>query len=232
MIVGQHRGSFPKGAAGETAQAARLRFEAWVRKTHDDIIAADDGSDVGGDGDNAGAEQAEGRHLDPVWRAVVAHPRYSAVSRASKKAAIAARCWECLGCDDDSHSPAGKERIKACGAVACELHSVRPYQPDGSVVPLVPLTQTVAKVDTGRTNHHAKALANPGSRALAVKGYCHSCCGGVHEVNTMQLVRDCTTASCALFEVRPGAMGFELSGSDGAALVAVPQGLQKGFENL
>lgn len=229
MIVGQFRGSFPHGPAGEAAQAKRLRYEAWLIGAHADIIAAQGQDDaLEAEGDDADGQK---RHLDPLYRAAVAHPRHSAVSRASKKAAIAARCWECLGCDDDFHAPAGKERIKACASVACELHSVRPYQPEGTIVPLVPMTQ-VAVNALRADDHRAKAMANPGSRALAIKGYCHSCCGGVREVNTMRLVRDCAAATCALFEVRPGLAGLESSVLLNPPTANLPQGVQKGFENL
>lgn len=43
----------------------------------------------------------------------------------SLRAAINAKCWDCVGQDAD---PAPRRRIGECGCTSCPLHAVRPYQ--------------------------------------------------------------------------------------------------------
>jgi len=48
----------------------------------------------------------------------------AAANPKSRKAAIAAKCWDCQGGDAD---PAPKRRIRECPSTGCPLYPVRPY---------------------------------------------------------------------------------------------------------
>lgn len=58
-----------------------------------------------------------GHRVDPITRA-----RRNPTSR---KLAIAAKCYDCQGRDDD---PGVRERIRTCLSPGCPLYPVRPYK--------------------------------------------------------------------------------------------------------
>jgi hypothetical protein len=64
------------------------------------------------------------------------------------------------------------------------------------------------KVEDGtpltRMNPVEKALANPNSKALAIRAMCYQCVGGERAVDT---IRNCTTQACALYPHRPYQIG-------------------------
>ncbi|MBK1683401.1 hypothetical protein [Rhodoferax fermentans] len=198
MIVGQHRGNFPKGIAGEPAQAKRLRYEDWLIATRERLLTgAEFAAQLGG-------ATEDRKHLDPEFDAVMYQPgRTAAVTRPSKTLAIRARCWQCVSGDDDD---GGTTRIAVCSSTGCALHSVRPYQPEGARVKRLPRADAdVSGAGLHRLDHGAKAVANPGNIGLAVRGYCHQCCGGRSDVGTMREAQGCAVANCGLWRVRPGA---------------------------
>jgi hypothetical protein len=65
------------------------------------------------------AKRAAGElvRLDPIARA--------AANPTSLRAAITAKCWDCMGGDAD---PGTRQRIRECECPRCPLHHVRPYQ--------------------------------------------------------------------------------------------------------
>ena len=46
----------------------------------------------------------------------------------SRKAAIDAKCAECVGCTPDHLEKGFKESISSCSSYSCLLHGFRPYQ--------------------------------------------------------------------------------------------------------
>ena len=190
MNIGMHRGNFPKSREPESALEERERYERWIVETHHSIIA---------DAKRRAADDErwlETRHIDPEYDAVMLQPEYKPdASHPSKKAAIRARCWQCQAGDTDE---GGTQRIKTCSSTDCALWSVRPYQ-EG------PRPQVSVPVPASVFDHGAKALANPGNRAAAVKGFCHQCCGGQPDKLTMREVYSCAIGQCAMWRVRPGA---------------------------
>jgi hypothetical protein len=190
------RGSFPKGEPGPTPQARRAGYERWVIDTHAAQIAAQR--------EREGKEDAS--HMDPEYAAVMAQPNHDAtMTRPSKAAAVAARCWQCVaGEDSEADEAQGWSRVTQCKTTACALWSVRPHQPAGEKV--VRVRREDIKLKAQRIHpldHGAKAVANPGNRPMAIKGYCHQCCGGRPNVSTMDEVSGCRVAQCALWVVRP-----------------------------
>ena len=193
MIIGSTRGSFPKVPHKEAPQDKRRRYEEWLIATRKAALATD----------AARAEGPQTSHLDPEYDAVMAQPNHGKATRPSKTLSVRARCWQCVSGDDDD---GGTTRIKECVSQGCALWSVRPYQEEDSKVPR--RSRAVIKISEAgvhRLDHGAKALAAPGNRSLAVRGYCHQCAGGTPDISTMRDVADCRVAHCALWVVRPGA---------------------------
>jgi hypothetical protein len=64
------------------------------------------------------------------------------------------------------------------------------------------------KVDDGtpitRMNPVEKALANPNSKAMAIRAMCYQCVGGERAVDT---IRNCSSHACALYPHRPYQVG-------------------------
>jgi len=171
------RGSFPKATEPETPDQKRARFEAWIIDTHTPTA------------------------IDPLYDAVMEQPNHAVrakpedmPTRPSIKFSVRARCWECVAGDDDS---GGVARIAECGTRTCALWSVRPYKQKDEPLP-EPYAGKVEKGDFALI-----ALQRPGQRGPAVRGYCHSCCGGKREVNTTRAVSDCPVSTCSLWLVRP-----------------------------
>lgn len=204
------RTSFPK-VHGEAPEAKRLRYEDWVVQTHHAAI----------DAQYAQTGKVDASHTDPEYAAVMYQPgRTPAVSRPSKSLAVAARCWQCVGGDDDeADAVQGWSRVTNCAAKHCALWSVRPYQAADVKMPAVRRTDIVLK-DSGvhPLDHGAKAVAHPGNRSLAVKGYCHQCCGGRPEMAVMREVALCRVGNCALWRVRPGQAASAASPTDGSSV--------------
>lgn len=198
MNIGMYRGKFPtKCEKPETGLQKRERYERWIVETHHSIIREEK--------KRAADEERwlETRHIDPEYDAIMLQPQYKAnASHPSKKAAIRARCWQCQAGDTDE---GGTQRIKQCDNMDCALWSVRPYQ-EG------PLPQQEVPDPVSVLDHAGKALANPGNRTAAVKGYCHQCCGGMPDKLTIREVRACTIGHCGLWRVRPGAGRTDESG--------------------
>lgn len=183
MIV--QRGDFPKGHAGEPVHAKRQRFVGWLKQTHDE--ATREYKDTGIE-----------RHItDPEWKAAQ-HP--------IKTSCIEAKCWTCVhGADPDADPDRqGWALVTHCSTVSCEFHSVRPYQPKGAKVPRLRRSD-VSLEGLHPQDHSAKALANPGNRKLAIRGFCYSCCGGHPGATTMREVAACTVVVCPIWPIRPGA---------------------------
>lgn len=55
-----------------------------------------------------------------------------------------------------------------------------------------------------RMNPVEKALANPNSKAMAIRAMCYQCVGGERAVDT---IRNCSSHSCALYPHRPYQVG-------------------------
>lgn len=174
------RGSFPKAKTPETTEQKRTRYEQWVLATR--IPAC----------------------VDPIADAIDTVPHVAAAigkptTRASNMLSIRARCWQCVAGDSDA---GGTGRIADCASRDCALWSVRPYKTKDEPLP-APVPVTAAD---GFGNHQANALARPGARGYAIKGYCFSCCGGKRETSTMKAVANCPAVTCALWSVRPAGL--------------------------
>lgn len=192
MNIGPTRGSFPKAEHAESADHRRHRYEAWIITTHQAALAID-----------AARDESDTRHLDPEHDAVMAQPNRSSASRPSQALSVRARCWQCVAGDADD---GGTKRIKNCASQRCALWSVRPYQDDAAKI-VRRSRRDIRLLDSGihPQDHGAKALAHPGNRPMAVRGYCHQCMGGRPDTTTMREVAACRVANCALWPARPGA---------------------------
>jgi hypothetical protein len=214
MQYGRFRGSFPRLPRGqtETPQEQRLRYEQWLISTREQI---DQGIYPGAAAEPpplselvaCSFEEAldkDATNLDPEYDAVMYQPNNRGdVTRPSRKLAVRAKCWQCVSGDDE---PGGAERIRACTIKRCCLHPQRPYKLDGEKVTRVGRSQIDIKgAGFSPLDHAAKAQANPGNLVLAVKGFCSQCCGGRADMAAVREVRACTTATCGLWMVRPGA---------------------------
>lgn len=182
------RGSFPKGSAHETPEQTRLRYEEWVIQTHAALPPLKPGHK---------------RPLDPEYDAIKAQSSHwgkphAGAKTGSKILSIRARCWQCVGGEDD---PKGQQAITNCTTRNCALWSVRPFQEAQSKVPNLP-TSEVDKSGIKNFDHLRKALANPGNRVMAVKGYCHECKGGGLDHRTRWAVWSCADAACALWPIK------------------------------
>ncbi len=188
MATRHIRGDFPKGPADESAADKRLRYEQWVIETHAALPPLKPG---------------HRRILDPEFDAIMAQSyRWDDINNfpktGSKILAIKARCWQCVGEDDEASNIAS---IAQCTARNCALWSVRPFQPKEDKIPNLPIKEVV-RVGFKKLDFLAKALAHPGSRPQAIKGYCHVCKGGESSHNTRRAVFDCADANCALWYCR------------------------------
>lgn len=190
MPIGTTRGSFPKGPPGESGQQRRTRYEGWLQTTRDKAIASREATEL---------------DLDPEHDAVMAQPPHGSYTRPSQKLAIRARCWQCVSGDDDA---AGQRRIAECTLRKCPLWSVRPYMPKVTE-DKPPLPPAIDMKDVRRGDFAARAVAQPGSRALSIKGYCFDCMGGVKEVNTSRRIAACNVGHCALWAVRPDDLAID-----------------------
>ncbi|MBH2010282.1 MAG: hypothetical protein I8H71_11325 [Xanthomonadaceae bacterium] len=186
MTTQQLRGSFPKGPADETPEQKRLRYEQWVIETHT----------------QAQGDRSRLRTPDPEYDAIKAQSLHWGKPGANSKTAsrvlsIRARCWQCVGSEDEG----ALQRISQCPSTSCALWSVRPHQDAQGKTPNLP-TSEVDKSGIKNFDHLGKALANPGNRIMAVKGYCHECKGGGLDHKTRQAVWSCADAACALWFIK------------------------------
>lgn len=165
-----NRGSFPKVAHPETLEEKRARYEQWLIATK-----------------VAGV-------VDPELDAVLAQSNRTGGRRSSLKDAVRARCWQCVGGDEDE---GGSVRIRECASSDCSLWSVRPYKMKDEPLP-APREGEISEGD-----HYGRAMASPGVRAIAIRAYCYQCQGGQRETNTMRMVTDCPAVTCATWFVRP-----------------------------
>lgn len=124
--------------------------------------------------------------LDPIEKAM-RNPK-------SLRLAIRAKCWECVGKDDD---PNPRKEVAGCTAPQCPLWPLRPWQ-DGSPRP------KFRRDYIGKKDPRIAADADTASRAKAIKAKCFECMGGARK-----LVRECPsngegrTTRCPLWHVRP-----------------------------
>lgn len=133
--------------------------------------------------------------------------KLAASNSKSKALALAARCWQCVGGNDDSKPV---DRIRNCLISQCAIFPHRPYQ-EGSYTanlaarkdnaPTIPPNTVVSPIE--------RALANPASRPLAIRAYCYDCMGGQPKGcansngNVRQFIGECRSTQCALWDVRP-----------------------------
>jgi hypothetical protein len=192
MIV--QRDDFPKGPAGEVPAARRERFVLWLKTTHDEATAA---------------------YRDTGINLNITDPQLKAAQHPIKTNCIEAKCWTCVHGDDPQADPErqGWPLVTHCRTTRCELHSVRPNQPKGAKVPRLKRSD-VSLEGLHPQDHAAKALANPGNRKLAIRGFCFSCCGGHPGATTMREVAACTVVVCPLWPIRPGAEVVEATESN------------------
>jgi hypothetical protein len=188
MATRHIRGDFPKGPADETADNKRLRYERWIIETHDQALA----------------RLKVTRFADPEREAILAQSyRWGRINEytktGSKILAVKARCWQCVGSEDDDAT--NKATIAQCSARNCALWSVRPFQPAEDKIPTLPIKEVV-RAGFKKFDFLAKALAHPGNRTQAIKGYCHECKGGESSRKTRYAVVDCADANCALWFFR------------------------------
>lgn len=188
MATRHIRGDFPKGPADESAADKRLRYEQWIIETHDEALK----------------RLKVTRFTDPEYDSIKAtnrqwSPQLGDYITSSKIKDIKARCWQCVGIEDDD--AVNKAAIAQCSARNCALWSVRPFQPAEEKIAYL-RSDEVKKRDFDDLDHLAKALANPGNRTQAIKGYCHECKGGGLTYKARQAVYDCADANCALWCVR------------------------------
>jgi hypothetical protein len=188
MTTNHIRGDFPAGPAGETPEQKRLRYEEWIIRTHDALPPLKPGHK---------------RPADPEYDAVKAQADHwgkptRTIKTFSKIKIIRARCWQCVGGADDHKASAS---IANCTAQTCALWSVRPFQDADSQIPHLP-TPNVIKSGHHNLDHIGKALANPGNRSMAIKGYCHTCKGGGLDHKTQWAVWSCEAVDCAIWPVK------------------------------
>ncbi len=163
----------------KTVEAKRL---VWLQQRAADYVNGN-----GGSPDPEGKLAAKGSHRRPL--------------------AIAARCWQCVGGRDD---PKPAEQIENCAQPRCALHPHRPYQSGGYKANLETLkAQTPAIAANTVVSPLERAHLSPADRAQAVRGYCYECMGGQPagqkhaNGNVRKLVGECSSAYCALWDVRP-----------------------------
>lgn len=189
MAYGTLRGAFPKIEEPETIEQKRQRYERWIIDTHHELLATG----------KAGAKER-----DDAYQAVVNHPDHNpSMTHASLRHPIDAACWNCVNGD---HDFGGSDRIAGCQKTDCALFAFRPYVDERGTPEKKKFSDEAAtELGIGRNNVSAKAAAFPGSLRLAVRGYCHACCGGGDSLDPVREAAACRTVTCSLWRVRPEA---------------------------
>lgn len=125
----------------------------------------------------------------------------AASDRTSKAKAIHARCWQCVGANEDGNA---RRVISECTIHGCGLWHVRPYQSHDAILQHLMAAELLPPLLTGvRAQPIQRATRNPKSKAAAIKAECHDCMGGGRDPSVNRSVADCNLFTCPLWDARP-----------------------------